>query len=369
MKKSILTVILFCLCALSLSAQDFYLHENGVTVKCENAAVGDTGEVDEVTYTKRTADQITPQNAVTTCTSGIQDMSEMFKDATDFDENISSWDVSSVTNMQRMFNNATTFDQPIGAWDVSSVTNMENMFENARGFNQPIGSWDVSSVTIMASMFNETNSFNQPIGSWDVSSVTDMKIMFAGANVFNQDLSSWDVSSVTNMFRMFNNAGSFNQPIGDWDVSNVTNMNWMFLNASSFNQDLTFWCVENIPEEPIDFSVSSPLVQENKPVWGTCPDATTIEAEGVPIAFTLEQNYPNPFNPATVIGYQLPVSSEVRLEVYDMLGRRVAVLENGMRTAGRHQVAFDASSLSSGMYFYRIQAGEFAETRKMMLVK
>ncbi len=88
-----------------------------------------------------------------------------------------------------------------------------------------------------------------------------------------------------------------------------------------------------------------------------------------PSAFRLYQNYPNPFNPSTVIEFELPAAANVQLVVYDMLGRRVAVLENGMRTAGRHQVSFDASSLSSGLYIYRITAGEFVQTRKMMLVK
>ncbi len=92
------------------------------------------------------------------------------------------------------------------------------------------------------------------------------------------------------------------------------------------------------------------------------PDETAHE-------FYLSQNYPNPFNPSTVIGYQLPAQSDVTLEVFDMLGRRVALLENGLRSAGRHEVSFDASSLNSGIYIYRIQAGEFVQTRKMMLVK
>jgi len=80
-------------------------------------------------------------------------------------------------------------------------------------------------------------------------------------------------------------------------------------------------------------------------------------------------NYPNPFNPVTVINYQLPVHSEVRLEVFDMLGRHVALLTNGVMEAGTHEVTFDASNLASGVYLYRLTAGQVVQTRQMVLVK
>ncbi|CAN5351324.1 hypothetical protein BH23BAC3_BH23BAC3_23570 [soil metagenome] len=83
----------------------------------------------------------------------------------------------------------------------------------------------------------------------------------------------------------------------------------------------------------------------------------------------LHQNYPNPFNPVTVINYQLPVSSDVALEVFDLLGRRVAVLVDGRQAAGSHQATFDASNLASGVYLYRPNAGEFVQTRQMVLMK
>ena len=88
-----------------------------------------------------------------------------------------------------------------------------------------------------------------------------------------------------------------------------------------------------------------------------------------PDRISLMQNYPNPFNSATRIGFQLPESSQVRLEVYDITGRLVAVLAEGEYPAGRHQVAFDAGSLASGVYVYRLQAGEFSQSRSMILVR
>ena len=90
---------------------------------------------------------------------------------------------------------------------------------------------------------------------------------------------------------------------------------------------------------------------------------------GTPQEFRLEQNYPNPFNPSTTIRYGLPIRSQVTLTVFNMLGQQVALLQNGEMEAGYHEAQFDGKSLSSGVYFYRINAGDFVQTRKMMLVK
>jgi thermitase len=80
-------------------------------------------------------------------------------------------------------------------------------------------------------------------------------------------------------------------------------------------------------------------------------------------------NYPNPFNPTTVIHYHLPAASDVRLEVFDVVGRRVATLVEGVHEAGEYQVMFDGSRLSSGVYIYRFQAGDFVQSRKLTLIK
>ncbi|NBC17999.1 MAG: T9SS type A sorting domain-containing protein, partial [Bacteroidetes bacterium] len=100
--------------------------------------------------------------------------------------------------------------------------------------------------------------------------------------------------------------------------------------------------------------------------------ATSVDAEDaedLPQAFALAPNYPNPFNPQTTIGYELPEASAVRLVVYDVLGRQVAVLVDGVRPAGRHEVTFEAANLPSGVYLYQLQAGAFTQTRRMLLVK
>ncbi len=99
-------------------------------------------------------------------------------------------------------------------------------------------------------------------------------------------------------------------------------------------------------------------------------DQITLQPE----EFYLYQNYPNPFNPSTVISYQLPVNGKITLKVYDILGNEVAILVNEEKLAGKYEVIFNVethrnASLASGIYFYRLQAGNYIETKKMILIK
>ncbi len=103
------------------------------------------------------------------------------------------------------------------------------------------------------------------------------------------------------------------------------------------------------------------------PVWE--PPTSSEVVNSLPTRIELEQNYPNPFNPGTNINYHLPEASEVRLEVYDMLGRRVAILVDGRVSAGQHTVHFDGSNLSSGVYIYRLTVGDQVISRQLTLMK
>ena len=250
MRTLLLSALTLFVSSLAL-AQDFYLAPNGVTCMCPNAAVGASGDPGNgVVYTKRTRNQITPQNAVTTCTSGITDMASLFWQSPDPITNVTTWDVSSVTSMNAMFYDIPNFNQDLGYWDVSNVTDMGYMFRQASSFNADIGDWDVSNVVNFEEMFNVATEFNQDISNWDVSSATNLRSMFAGTNgertIFNQDIGGWNVSNVTNMDAMFHRNSFFNQDIGGWDVSNVTDMTLMFFQAHDFNQDIGSWDVGNV---------------------------------------------------------------------------------------------------------------------------
>jgi len=97
---------------------------------------------------------------------------------------------------------------------------------------------------------------------------------------------------------------------------------------------------------------------------------TDVEVEPTnAVSFNLNQNFPNPFNPTTKIKYQIPEISFVTLKVYDVLGNEVAILVNDEKPIGGYEVEFDGTGLTSGIYFYKLQAGSFVETKKMVLMK
>ena len=94
-----------------------------------------------------------------------------------------------------------------------------------------------------------------------------------------------------------------------------------------------------------------------------------VETEFIPKEFRLEQNYPNPFNPSTTIEFALPRQAEVTLQIFDLLGRAVTTLVDDELGAGSYKLTFEAEDLPSGIYFYRLQAGDFIKTRKFTLLK
>lgn len=224
---------------------DFIRSENGVTVTCSDAEFGESWILDGTEFTKRTRADITPENAATTCTSGITNMDNLFF-------------------TQAFIDNG--FNEDISHWDVSKVTSMASMFREARVFNQDIRAWDVSKVKNMNAMFREAHAFNQPIGQWDVSKVKDMSFMFHRAIEFDQPLNSWDVSRVKNMRDMFSQM-SFNQDLSNWLVANVSNMEFMFVGNPAFSQDISGWCVDVFASDPA-FGFFS--FDGLSPQWGTC---------------------------------------------------------------------------------------------------
>jgi hypothetical protein len=107
----------------------------------------------------------------------------------------------------------------------------------------------------------------------------------------------------------------------------------------------------------------------NIAILAVIPASSVTYRQGIPDVFALHQNFPNPFNPSTYIRYDIPKESDVTLEIYNVLGQRISVLVREYQQAGYYNVHFDAGHLSSGVYFYRVQAGEFTDVRKLMLIR
>tara|TARA_B100001059_G_scaffold82140_1_gene80240 strand:- start:1640 stop:4156 length:2517 start_codon:yes stop_codon:yes gene_type:complete len=223
---------------------NFYPSSNGVTCMCPDASLGDTGVVNGITYTKRTREQITIENAATTCTSGITDMYWLFRGQNTFNEDISSWDVSNVTNMEGMFDCYDSggnfiFNQDLSYWDTSNVHNMSFMFRDCYVFNSDLSNWDTGNVSSMWSMFEFASDFNSDISLWDVSNAQNMSSMFLGADSFNQSIGNWDVSSTTDMQFMFwgwDTTTNFDQDLSDWEFNPTVSLS-RFLDLSGMSTE------------------------------------------------------------------------------------------------------------------------------------
>lgn len=179
-------------------------------------------------------------------TSEITSMKELFANSkrTNF-KGIKEWDTSKVKTFELMFLN-TEFNENISGWNVSSGRNFQSMFQRATQFNQPIGAeWNTSSATNMIGMFRFAINFNNggaEFGEkWKMDKVEWTWEMFWGAEKFNQPLNHWNMSSVTKCYKMFMNAKAFNQPLDEWDLSNAVDLSKMFNKAEKFNQDLSAW--------------------------------------------------------------------------------------------------------------------------------
>ena len=99
-------------------------------------------------------------------------------------------------------------------------------------------------------------------------------------------------------------------------------------------------------------------------------EAVSVEVPGeIPVAYGLEQNYPNPFNPSTTIRYELPKASHVTLKIFNAIGQEVSTLVDEAQEAGHRSVQWNAGSVASGVYFYRLQAGNFVSMKKLLLLR
>jgi hypothetical protein len=121
-------------------------------------------------------------------------------------------------------------------------------------------------------------------------------------------------------------------------------------------------------KQTIDLQTTG-LIEITPPFDKVILNAISQSQQSKPTAFKLEQNYPNPFNPVTMIQYEIPVASQIRIKIYDLSGKEIAILANEKREPGRYEIKFDGSGLPSGIYFYRLITDEFESTKKLILLK
>ena len=207
-----------------------------------------------------------------------------------------------------------------------------------------------------------------PVGTCVPTTFTDMYFELYGTSITPVELSSFSAK-----------AGDDNVEL-DWSTITETNNSGFEIQRSKDGEFETIGFVEGhgttTESQAYNFTdkdlVSDKYKYRLKQIDfdGTFEYSNVIEVEvASPSTFSLEQNYPNPFNPSTKIKYSVTQSSNVVLKIYDVLGNEVATLVNEEKPAGSYEVEFNPSSLTSGVYFYKLQAGSFVDMKKMLLLK
>jgi len=206
--------------------------------------------------------------------------------------------------------------------------------------------------------------------------VTDIRGIITDANIQGsefanlQNLSGSEVFDFNFSDKLHHKYGMVDAPYASTDPTVITGShNWS--RAANESNDENTLIIH-------DVYIANQYMQEFKKRYnelgGTTvfniPVLTSVDDDAIiPSKLVLEQNYPNPFNPVTTISFTLPASEYVDLSVYNLLGQKVAVVYSGVANSGKTVVDFNASALSSGIYFYKLNAGSFSQTKKMMLLK
>ena len=245
---------------------------------------------------------------------------------------------------------------------------MREVFRGASSFNQDLSSWDVSSVNYMNYMFFEAASFNGDISTWDVSSVIEMFRMFHNATLFKGDLSAWDVSSVTNMYGMFWNATSFNGDLSAWDVSSIFYMGDMFndsgISTDNYDNTLIGWSQQAL-QSNVSFGAGNSNYCNGENARQSIIDnfGWTITDAGLDCATAgLEEEnqytismYPNPTDNTLFISGN---ESSIAVVIYNVLGKEVLSIKNTNN--------INVQALPSGVYTIRISGGVGQTNRKFI---
>ena len=223
---------------------------------------------------------------------------------------------------------------------------------------------------------------SEPSRIYEVSTPAGIKIIHTGDNQTSETLPDIDSIDVLLLNAWVNESGNSSAVVGMRNSINklaptvmipghIQELSHDYNPGSSSSRVPYEWAfeVDNIPLP----SLVQVMAWGEQYLYLEQPVEVVINLENIPAEFKLQQNYPNPFNPSTIISYSVPELSFVSLKVYDVLGSEVVTLVNEEKPIGSYEVEFSATggatALPSGIYFYRLQAGEFLETKKMILLK
>jgi hypothetical protein len=224
----------------------------------------------------------------------------------------------------------------------------------------PDGNTVYVSTTILAGNENDPHSFLYSIATGDT--IINVELVSFNASVVNSDITlNWATATETNNYGFEIQRKKYK----DADINTGWNAIGFVEGSGTTTNTSTYSFVD---ADVITDRYSYRLKQID--FDGSFEYSPVIEVEvSSPEEFTLEQNYPNPFNPATTISFSIPSGAVTSLKVYDIIGNEVATLVDEEKHAGVYEINFNASALSSGVYFYQLTAGGFIQTQKMVLLK
>ena len=200
----------------------------------------------------------------------------------------------------------------------------------------------------------------------------DSKLDFSDCSyIINRDSSEINVSKILPYIELVNASNGAAVKVKDIsfiEKDTIDAKTYYALNCTSVSKGEYYLRVNFDTNEKLEYCLSDCIYEENSLGKKQYKEISSVD-NLLPTEYALEQNFPNPFNPSTTIKYQLPKDGLVTLKIYDILGREVATLVNEEKIAGKYQVNFNASSLASGVYIYKLQAGDFVSSKKMLLLK
>jgi len=257
-----------------------------------------------------------------------------------------------------------------------SIGNLTNLTDLRLQGNQLTGSIqpEIGNLTNLTELRLYNNELTDSI-PLEIGNLTNLNTVMLHDNQLTGEIPS-EIGNLTNLNTLMLHDNQLTGEIPP-EIGNLTNLNTLMLDNNQLTGEIpeTICSVyENIPSSGT-FNISNnqlcppyPECVEDYVGEQDCQE-TSISEQPLPITYNLLSPYPNPFNPTTTIQFSLPQSAMVSMKVYDLTGRLVETLLNDFQDMGNHTITWDGSHQSSGMYFVRLESGEFIQTRKVVLVK